>query len=183
MAKTYILEPMELTTINTPDGSATNISATDELSAALLLIDSSSIAEVSGIALKYAGTMGTSAIFTPDGSLPAGETPPEHFLAIIPQNDIIIFSLSEPAGTYTVSIYTESEDPEPEPTPSGSLTPITRKEMYLSAIAGLTTLPSGMEPVTREEMYLDAILNGTSASVNAVTREEMYLDEIANNKS
>lgn len=62
------------------------------------------------------------------------------------------------AGTYTVSIYTETEDSSSE-----GLTPITREEMYLSAIAGDTTLPNGMTPITRKEMFLQRILDSLNS--------------------
>ena len=39
------------------------------------------------------------------------------------------------------------------------LTPITRREMYLSAIAGETELPTDITPITREEMYYQKILD------------------------
>ena len=47
------------------------------------------------------------------------------------------------------------------------LTPITRREMYLSAIAGETELPTDITPITREEMYYQKILDngGTGGDV------------------
>lgn len=52
--------------------------------------------------------------------------------------------------------------------------PITREEAYLSAIAGLSTLPSGMEPITREEWYLAQILeNGGGTGGGGLTIVEM----------
>ena len=54
------------------------------------------------------------------------------------------------------------------------LSPITRREIYLSAIAGETELPSDMTPITREEQYYQKILDnggsgegGSSAQVVA----------------
>lgn len=41
------------------------------------------------------------------------------------------------------------------------LTPITRKEMYLSAAAGETETSALPQPVTREEIYLNEIANGS----------------------
>ena len=51
------------------------------------------------------------------------------------------------------------------------LTPITRKERFLSAAAGNTeTLP---EPITREEMYLKKIAEGGGSDVEPLTPEQV----------
>lgn len=50
--------------------------------------------------------------------------------------------------------------------------PITREELYLSAIAGESELPSDMEPITREEIYLNAILEKIDG-IEKPTQEEI----------
>lgn len=63
------------------------------------------------------------------------------------------------------------------------MTPITREERYLSAIAGEEDLPKDMMPNTREEQYLSAIAGETELPKGTVpiTRIEKYLQKILDN--
>lgn len=57
------------------------------------------------------------------------------------------------------------------------LEPITREEHYLSAIAGLTELPSDMTPITREEMFLQEILDNGGGGGEATGTKEISITE------
>lgn len=168
MAKTYILEPIEL---EFTDGNAITESvllSDEDISA----IPSNAIASVGDETFKLSIISEDSeifheAIFTPNGeeydedayegvSFTIYKDPLESGNSIVRFNSLLDEQLT---GTYTVSIYTETDDPEPEPEPSVDLTPVTREEHYLSAIAGLSELPEGMVPITREEIFLQAILD------------------------
>lgn len=61
--------------------------------------------------------------------------------------------------------------------------PITRKEMYLSAVAGDTSADALPDPITREELYLSAAAGDTPADAlpDPITREEFFLKAIVDN--
>lgn len=62
------------------------------------------------------------------------------------------------------------------------MTPITRREIYLSTAISGSDLPTGLEPITREEYFL-AELIAKIASIAEPTQEQVniavsaYLDE------
>lgn len=61
---------------------------------------------------------------------------------------------------------------------ASGLTPITRQENYLAAIAGESELPDDMTPITREEIYLNAILSRID-KISTPTQEQ--IDVAVNN--
>lgn len=78
-------------------------------------------------------------------------------------------------GTYTVAIYTETDGSNDSET--RFLTPVTREEKYLHAIANDEI--AELTPTNAEEKLLDAIMRKETISVNPKTRKEWFLAEVA----
>lgn len=106
MSKTYILEPTEL---EFEQGGASL--PVDNAETAYEAIPEGAIIEISGTKLKYAATNHASQkTFTPDGTIPESE--PENWASVSFEEGFLLIAYKN-AGTFTVSIYTETEDEDP----------------------------------------------------------------------
>lgn len=171
MAKNYILEPIEVEVSEAKDGFMCTyyVEGTD-----LKLEYDGDVKDlrlqIGDTTLLGAGIFDDiqppSYLFTEDGVKPEGE-PTVDYAEVAPTNAVfeynndfititgVISSLTPPV-TLTVSIYTGEDDE-----PSDEITPITRKEIYLDAIAKRSSVD--INPITREEMFLQKILDSLTS--------------------